>query len=85
MCAATRQPTIIREYASTMKHAYANPAHVGTYVRSVTHNAFGRVAVKFRSTRSAGRGAEGSGRVVRTFRRRRLTPSIPARIMRRAT
>jgi hypothetical protein len=30
MCAATRQPTIVRLNASTMKHTYATPAHVGT-------------------------------------------------------
>jgi hypothetical protein len=30
MCDATRQPTIIRLNASTMKHTYATPAHVGT-------------------------------------------------------
>jgi hypothetical protein len=30
---------------------------VGTYVKSATHNWFGRVAVKFRSTRSGARGS----------------------------
>jgi hypothetical protein len=30
MWEATRQPTIIREYASMMKHTYATPAQVGT-------------------------------------------------------
>jgi hypothetical protein len=30
MWAATRHPTIIRENASTMKHTYATPDHVGT-------------------------------------------------------
>jgi len=48
MFAATRQPTMRRENASTMKHTYAIPDPVGTYVRSVTHNASGRSAVKSR-------------------------------------
>ena len=39
MFAATRQPTMRRLNASTMKHTYAIPDRVGTYVRSVTHNA----------------------------------------------
>ncbi len=30
MCDATRQPTIILEYASMMKHTYATPDHVRT-------------------------------------------------------
>jgi len=38
MFAATRQPTMRRLKASTMKHTYAIPDRVGTYVRSVTHN-----------------------------------------------
>ncbi len=45
MWEATRQPTIIRENASMMKHTYATPAHVATNVRSVTHSWLGAVAV----------------------------------------
>jgi len=70
MFAATRQPTIRRENASTMKHTYAIPERVGTYVRSVTHNASGRSAVKLRLTRSVARTASGWERVVHTLRRR---------------
>ncbi len=54
-----------REKASMMKATYTNPDHVATYVRSATHSWFGLVAVKFRSTRSAGRDAAWSGIVVR--------------------
>ncbi|MDX3764039.1 GNAT family N-acetyltransferase [Streptomyces sp. AK02-04a] len=40
----------------------AQPAHqVRTYLMSATHNWSGREAVKLRSTRSGGRGADGSG------------------------
>jgi hypothetical protein len=67
-----------------MKHTYATPAQVGTKVRSVTHKALGRSAVKSRHTRSGWRGALSSARVVRT-RRRRRTPSIPAALISRAT
>jgi hypothetical protein len=44
MFAATHQPTMRRLNASTMKHTYAIPDRVGTYVRSVTHKASGRSA-----------------------------------------
>ena len=77
MCDATRHPTIMRENASTMKHTYATPAHVGTNVRSVTHSRFGTVAVNSRFTRSGCRADAGSGRVVFTHFNR-LAPSIPA-------
>ena len=43
MWEATRHPTIIGEYASTMKHTEATPAQVGTNVRSVTQSWFGAV------------------------------------------
>ncbi len=83
ICPATRQPTIIRENASTMKHTYATPARVATNVRSVTHSSLGRLAVNWRLTRSGCRPAPTSGRVVLT-RRVRSTPQIPARRISRA-
>lgn len=43
---------------------------------SVTHNASGRSALKFRFTRSGALVASGSETVVKTFLRRRLTPSM---------
>ena len=67
MFTATRQPTIRRENASTIKHTYAIPERVGTFVRSVTHNASGRSAVKLRLTRSGARTASGSEREVHTL------------------
>jgi hypothetical protein len=60
------------------------PDRVGTQVRSVTHKALGRSAVKFRFTRSSARTAAGSARVVKTFRRRD-TPQMPSSRMSRAT
>ncbi|SHX25626.1 Uncharacterised protein [Mycobacteroides abscessus subsp. abscessus] len=84
MCLATRQPTIIREYASTMKHTYATPAQVGTNVRSVTQSWFGAVAVNLRLTRSGCRAAVGSGLMVRT-RLPRRAPQIPSARINRVT
>jgi hypothetical protein len=81
---ATRQPTMRRLNASTMKHTYAMPDRVGTYVRSVTHKASGRSAVKSRLTRSGARTASGSELVVNTFRRRD-TPRMPSSRISRAT
>jgi hypothetical protein len=54
-------------------------------VRSVTHKALGRRAVKSRRTRSGGRTAAGSARVVNTLRRWRDTPRMPSWRIRRAT
>ena len=72
-----RQPTIIRENASTMKQTYATPAHVATNVRSVTHSWLSPLAVNLRPTRSGCRAALPSRRVVRT-RLERSAPWIPA-------
>lgn len=58
-------------------------ARVGTYVRSVTHNRFGAVAVNSRFSRSGWREATGSRRVVVT-RFERRAPSIPAARISRA-
>lgn len=57
---------------------------MATWVRSATHRQFGASAAKTRPTRSAGRAALGSGRVVRVFFSR-LTPPIPSCLMSRAT
>ena len=59
-----------------MKHTSAIPDRVGTYVRSVTHRASGRVAVKSRSTRSGALVTSGSCWVVKTFLRSLDTPWI---------
>lgn len=83
MCDATRQPTIMRENASTMKHTYATPAQVGTNVRSVTQSRFGAVAVNSLFTRSGCRADAGSDLVVFT-RFERFAPSIPAARINRA-
>jgi hypothetical protein len=42
---ANRQPTIILEYTSMMKHTYATRAQVATNVTSITHNWWGGSAV----------------------------------------
>jgi hypothetical protein len=84
MCDATRHPTIIRLKTSVRKQTYATPAHVGTKVKSVTHNALGPVAANFRFTKSGCRGTPGSALVVRT-RLPRRTPSIPAARISRPT
>jgi len=56
MFAATRHPTIRRENASTMKHTYAIPVCVGTYVKSVTHNAISTcINTASRTARADGR------------------------------
>src|SRR5215470_8891657 len=49
------------------------PTHVGTYVISATHNAFGRSAVNVRSTRS--RAGRAPSRTVVVTNLRRLTPA----------
>ncbi len=54
-------------------------------MRSVTHSASGRSAVKSRFTRSGARLASGSAIVVKIFLRRRLTPSMPIWRISRAT
>ena len=51
---------------------------------SATHSWSGREAVKSRSTRSGGRGADGSGTVVR-LRCPRITPSRPSSPISRST
>lgn len=61
---AVRQPTIIRECTSVTNAVYANPDHVGTYVKSQTHSWFGRAARKHRFTRSGALGEFRSERVV---------------------
>src|SRR5215207_10170838 len=58
---AVRQPTIRRENTSETNAVNAIPDQVGTYVKSTTHSSFGRVAVKFRSTRSGGLAAARHG------------------------
>src|SRR5437660_3852177 len=63
---------------------YRNPAHVGTYVISATHNWSGPAAVKCRSMRSGAVRALSSRPVVRNAFRR-LPPCRPAPRMSRAT
>lgn len=62
----------------------AMPAHVGTYVKSTIHSWLGLLAVKSRPTRSGGRGADPSGRVVTNFLPL-TTPCIPWARISRAT
>src|SRR5690606_14163371 len=81
----TRQPTIRREYTSITNATYTKPRHVATYVRSETHNWFGRSAVKLRSTRSSGRAAAPSGIVVSLKRRPRTAPVSPSCSISRST
>ena len=83
ICDAHRQPTIIRENASMMKHTYATPAQVGTNVRSVTQSRFGAVAVNSRFTKSGCRATPRSGLVVRT-RLVLVAPSMSAARINRA-
>jgi hypothetical protein len=54
-------------------------------VRSVTHKASGRSAVKSRLTRSGARVASGSWQVVNTFLRARETPWMHSSRIKRAT
>lgn len=68
-----------------MNATYTQPEWVFTYVRSANHNRFGAVAVKSRSTRSAGRSASPSGMVVRTQDRPLRTPDRPMWRIRRST
>ena len=48
MFAASCQPTTIREYTSITKLKYRTPSQHRRYVKSQTHRAFGRCAVKSR-------------------------------------
>jgi len=50
--AAVAQPTTLLENASRTLASHSTPWPVGIRVRSATHNRFGAVAVKSRSTRS---------------------------------
>ena len=74
MFAASCQPTTIREYTSITKLKYRTPSQHRRYVKSQTHRAFGRCAVKSRSTRSGLRSARGSVLVVRHGFPRRFAP-----------
>lgn len=80
---ATRQPTIWRANTSTTKATYAKPLHVATYVTSDTHNRFGRVATKARSTRSAGPTWADGSVVIRV--RPRTAPARPIAPINRRT
>ena len=60
------------------------PDHVEQYVKSATHNSSGRVAVKFRFTRSGARVCSGSALVVKRFFAR-LAPRRSLARMSRAT
>jgi hypothetical protein len=60
------------------------PDQVEQYVKSATHNASGREALKLRLTRSGARTALGSDLVVKRFFAL-LAPLIPSAFMRRAT
>ena len=46
------------------KATYTKPDQLATYVKSASHSWFGNCAVKLRSTRSSGRVADLSARVV---------------------
>ena len=63
---------------------HVEPAPVETGVRSDTHRASGRLTVKTRFTRSAGRSASATGVVVFACRPR-TAPCSPSRRIRRAT
>lgn len=78
---------------STTNATYTNPdqvrpkagqTEVATWVKSLTHNAFGRGALNWRFTRSSGQAVAGSGTVVRTFLPR-TTPCSPMARIRRTT
>ena len=72
------------EIYNTVIATYKNPSHVATYVMSANHNCPGPVTLsKRRSTRS---GATGRGALVVVERRllRRLTPSKPSSLIKRA-
>ena len=76
MFEASCQPTIILENTSITKLKYRTSSQQRRYVKSATHKAFGRVAVKSRQTRSGRRSAAGSAVVVRHGLPRRLAPWI---------
>src|ERR1035438_10668763 len=61
MFAASCQPTTIRLNTSITKLKYRTPAQRRKYVKSATHKAFGRSAVKSRRTRSGLLSAAGIG------------------------
>ena len=61
------------------------PSQQRRYVMSATHSSFGPLALKSRSTRSARREANGSGRVVFQRLPRRLAPQIPCVRISRST
>ncbi|SMY02701.1 hypothetical protein BANT10_03428 [Brevibacterium antiquum] len=64
--------------------AYTQPANVRQYVMSATHNWFGAVAVKSRSTRSLRESGPSPGVVVRgPFSR--LMPRSPSALISRST
>ena len=73
---AVRQPTMRRLNTSDTNAVNAMPDHVGTWVKSTTHSWFGFAAWKLRCTRSGGRAAETSGRVVLKPLYRRA-PTVP--------
>ena len=72
-----------RANTSTTNAVYTKPRQVATYVKSETHNWFGWVAVKFRSTRSAGWGPAPACVVVIHARPRRAPARPIAPISRR--
>jgi hypothetical protein len=63
--------------ASATNAVNAMPAQVGTYMKSTSHNRFDTGALNRRPTRSAGRAAVLSGRVVMIGRRPRVAPCSP--------
>ncbi|SDD21016.1 hypothetical protein SAMN05216410_2950 [Sanguibacter gelidistatuariae] len=81
---AACQATIRCENTSMMNATYVHPAHVLTYVKSVTQTQFGAVAVKSLFSRSPARIPSLAGMVVRTPLSRR-TPDSPSRRMPRST
>jgi hypothetical protein len=85
MFAASCQPTTIRLNTSITNAKNNTPSQQRRYVKSQTHNSFGRAAVKSRSTRSGRRVAAKSRRVVRHGRPRRFAPRIPASRISRCT
>ena len=82
MDAAVRQPTMRLLNTSETNAVNAIPDQVGTYVKSTTQRALGRSARNWRLTRSAGRAAVLSGRVVTNCLPRRTPRSLALRINR---
>jgi hypothetical protein len=77
MWLANCQPTIRRLNASITKLKNTTPSQQRRYVKSASHSASGRSALKSRLTRSGLRAAAGSEIVVRHGLPRRLAPWIP--------